>query len=135
MTRPHTKPTINCIYYKSQIEKKVSTSTTQAECYALLSGAKCALYFAGLLRECGINQIDPVTVWCDNQSAIKLTKNPVMHDLTRHFRITLHFIQQLCEDNYMKGLYVTSELNFSDLMTKAFDTKRFMFLKDSFIAE
>jgi hypothetical protein len=35
----------------------------------------------------------PTTIFCDNQSCIKLSKNPVIHDRSKHIEIRYHFIK------------------------------------------
>jgi hypothetical protein len=46
-------------------------------------------------------QLRPAVIYCDNQSCIKLSKNLVFHDRSKHIEIRYHFIQ-----NYVqrKGL-------------------------------
>ena len=108
----------NCIDFKSQVERKVATSTTQAECYAVMSGVKSVLYYISMLEELGLKQTKPVKVYNDNDSLIKLCRNPIMHNLTRHYRIALHFIRQLVEDNILEIIYIPSNENVADLFTK-----------------
>ncbi len=38
------------------------------------------------------------TIMCDNQSAIKLSKNLVFHDKTKHFEIDWHIIRKKVEE-------------------------------------
>lgn len=46
-----------------------------------------------LLEELGIYNLKPVTLHCDNQSAIHIAKNPVHHERTKHIEIDVHFIR------------------------------------------
>jgi hypothetical protein len=39
-------------------------------------------------------QQKPTVLMCDNQSAIKLSKNPVSRDCTKHIAIRLHIIRE-----------------------------------------
>ena len=32
-------------------------------------------------------QVDPTVIYCDNKSCIKLSENPVFHDLSKHIHI------------------------------------------------
>lgn len=36
----------------------------------------------------------PVSIYCDNQSAINISKNPVMHSHTKHIDICYYFIRE-----------------------------------------
>ena len=84
----------------------------------MLAGAKATIYFVKMLGELGINLVKPIHIYNDNQSLLKLCKNPVMHNQTRHYRITLHFIRQLLEENEIDSKYISSEDNVCDIMTK-----------------
>ena len=46
-----------------------------------------------------------IPIYCDNQSAITMTGNPVQHSLTKHISIRYHFIRE----HVMEG---TIELHF-----------------------
>jgi len=35
---------------------------------------------------------------CQNQNTIKLFKNPIFHDKTKHFEVDWHFIQKKVEE-------------------------------------
>ena len=37
-------------------------------------------------------EIDVTDILCDNQSCIKMTKNPVFHDKSKHIEVRYHFI-------------------------------------------
>ena len=32
-------------------------------------------------------KMDPIVIYCDNQSCIKLSKNPIFHDHSKHIHI------------------------------------------------
>ena len=40
---------------------------------------------------------DTMVVYCDNSSAINISKNPVQHSKTKHIEIMYHFIRDLVE--------------------------------------
>jgi aspartate carbamoyltransferase regulatory subunit len=37
-------------------------------------------------------QLRPTMIYCDNQTCIKLSENPVFHDRSKHIEIRYHFI-------------------------------------------
>ena len=56
--------------------------------------AKCiceAIWLRRLEKELGFSNSLPMSLWCDNQSSIKISKNPVFHDRTKHFEVDWHF--------------------------------------------
>jgi hypothetical protein len=71
-----------------------------------------------------------VPLLCDNESAIKLTNNPVQHATTKHIDVHHHFIR----DHQQKGdIYIESvgtEDQLADIFTKSLDEKRFCKLRN-----
>ena len=66
----------------------------------------------------------------DNESAIKLTNNPVQHARTKHIDVCHHFIR----DHQQKGDIciesVGTEDQLDDIFTKPLDEKRFYKLRN-----
>ena len=44
----------------------------------------------------------PVIWYCDNTSAINISKNPVMHGKIKHIGIKYHYVRELVEDKQVK---------------------------------
>ena len=38
---------------------------------------------------------DPVVIYCDNTSAINISKNPVMHSKTKHIAIKISLLKRI----------------------------------------
>ena len=72
-----------------------------------------------------------MTLFCDNISAINISKNPVQHSKTKHIEIRHHFIRNLVEDKKIKIEYIHTEKQLVDIYTKALDTSRFENLRSS----
>ena len=51
------------------------------------------------LFDLGIQVSKPISIMCDNMSAIQLRKNPVMHSRTKHVAIKLHFLRDKVQNN------------------------------------
>jgi hypothetical protein len=70
----------------------VELSTTEAE-YITLSVAVCeVVWLRKLLTDLFYREMDPTTIHCDNQSCVKLSKNHVFHDRSKHIEIKYHYI-------------------------------------------
>ena len=63
-----------------------------------------------MLKDYGIDQ-GTMVVFCDNTSAINISKNPVLHSRTKHIDIRHHFIRDLVEDKIVSLEYVPIESN------------------------
>ena len=83
-----------------------------------------------MLRDYGIDQ-GTMVVFCDNTSAINISKNPVLHSRTKHIDIRHHFIRDLVEDKVVSLEYVPTEGQIADILTKPLDVSRFESLRKS----
>lgn len=61
-----------------------------------------------ILEEYGIEQWE-MTLYCDNQSAINISKNPVQHFRTKHIDIRYHFIRELVDKKVIILEYVSTD--------------------------
>ena len=66
-----------------------------------------------------------MTLFCDNLSAINISKNPIQHSRTKHIDIRHHFIRDLVEDKVITLKHVATELQLADIFTKALDATQF----------
>ena len=66
-----------------------------------------------------------LTLLCDNESAIEISKNPVQHSRTKHIDIRHHFIRDLVEKEIINIKYISTENQTSNIFTKLLDFERF----------
>ena len=104
----------------------VATSTCQAEAGAAKLMGHTIEWVLGLASELRIRGQGPVTLHQDNKSVIELSKNPVMHKRSKHFRIALHYIRDLVERMVIKLSYVATEDMIADVLTKALHEPAFL---------
>ena len=60
-----------------------------------------------------------VTLYCDNTSAINISKNLVMHTNTKHIAIKYHYLRELVQDKEARMEYVNTKEKIADIFTKA----------------
>jgi len=112
------------ISWNSKNQACVALSTTEAEYIA--TGHACAqsIWLKHQLMGYCV-KLEKVPFYCDNTSAINLTKNPIQHSKTTHIEIRHHFIR----DNIQKGdieiMFVKIENQLADLFTKPLARDRF----------
>ena len=74
-------------------------------------------------------EFSKIPLLCDNESAIKLTNNPVQHSRTKHIDIRHHFLR----DHEAKGdialQHVSTDGQLADIFTKPLDESRFCALR------
>ena len=82
--------------WMSKKQNSVSLSTAKAEYIAAGSCSSRLLWMKNVLTDYGISQ-DTMVVYCDNSSAIDISKNSVQHSKTKHIEIRYHFVRDLVE--------------------------------------
>ena len=99
--------------------KHVALSTCEAEYVALVSCIQEAKFLRCLYEDLSMDKVDTVDIFVDNQSAIALAKNPVLHQ-----DIKYHFIRVEVQNGYILLKYIPSEQNLADMFTKPITRKR-----------
>ena len=120
----------NLVSWKSKKQNSISLSTAEAEYIAAGSCCTQLLWMQKLLHDYGIFQ-EHLTIYCDNTSAIKISKNPVQHSKTKHIEIRHHFIRELVKDGTLTLEFIHTDNQKADLFTKPLDSKRFEFLRQN----
>ena len=58
-----------------------------------------------------------IPIFCDNQSAIAMTGNPVQHSMTKHISIRYHFIREHVEEGTIELKFVPTDQQLADIFT------------------
>jgi len=110
------------IMWRSKLQQTVALSSTEAEYMALSETIKEILYFRSLMNELGYEQHGPTRIYEDNNGALKLAKNSVFHDRSKHIDIKHHFIREALENAHIDVRRVSSKKNHADIFTKSLGT-------------
>ncbi|KAJ0737299.1 putative RNA-directed DNA polymerase [Helianthus annuus] len=101
----------------SRKQEIVTLSSTEAEYVAAGLCACHCVWMKGLLEEMEENT-GTVTIFCDNTSTIKLSKNPVMHRRTKHIDVRYHYLRELVEKQVVELEFCGTKQQLADGMTK-----------------
>src|SRR5258705_11978898 len=85
----------------------------EAEYIAQTHAAKEALYLRNFVGEIKEKFSKPLTINCDNQGAIALSKDNKFHSRTKHIDIRYNFIREAVEDEKILVNYVPTLPTFS----------------------
>eukprot|EP00253_Pinus_taeda_P022241 PITA_22241 len=107
----------------------ISLSSAEAEYRGAVEASKEALWLRQILSELGFEQQHPTTLWCDNQSAIQLCKDPVQHQRSKHIELHMHFIRKLIHDHVLEVQYCSTDDQVADIFTKALTEAKFTKLR------
>ena len=66
-----------------------------------------------------------MNLYIDNQAAIHMTKHRVLSSRTKHIDTRFHFIREHIDNGTITPLYIKTEDNVSDVLTKALPRVRF----------
>ena len=117
----------NLVTKMSKKQNSISLSIVEAKYIAAGSYCTQLLWMQKLLLNYCISQ-EHLTIYCDNTSAINISKNPVQNFQTKHIGIQHHFIWELVEDGTLIFEFIHTDDQKADLFTKPLDNKRFEFL-------
>lgn len=115
--------------WSSKKQQVVALSTAEAEYIAATSCACQAVWLQRLLGELNQKQNSPTKIYCDNNSAIALTKNPVFHGRSKHIDIKYHYIRDLVRDKDIELEFCKSEDQIADILTKPLKSEALYKLK------
>ncbi|GKA79537.1 putative ribonuclease H-like domain-containing protein [Tanacetum coccineum] len=105
----------------------VANSTTKAEYVATSSCCEQVLWIQNQMLDYGYNFMN-TKIHIDNESTICIVKNPVFHSKTKHIKIRHHFIRDSKEKKLIQMIKIHTDHNVADLLTKAFDVRRFQYM-------
>jgi transposase InsO family protein len=118
------------ISWNSKKQSSTSRSSCESE-YRALAQCSCeAIWLRRLLKELRILDDKPTYLYCDNQSSIKLSYNPVFHERSKHFEIDFHYTRQKVENNTIKVEYIPSQEQPADILTKSLGRIKFENCRD-----
>nr|GEY03443.1 putative ribonuclease H-like domain-containing protein [Tanacetum cinerariifolium] len=110
----------------------VANSNTEAEYVTFTSCYGKVLWIQNQMLDFGFNIMN-TKIYIDNESTICIVKNPVFHSKTKHIEIRHHFIRYSYEKKLIQVIKIHTDHNVADLLTKAFDVRKFNFLVASII--
>lgn len=107
----------------------VSQSTVEAEYVAAALNYTNIAWIKQLLE--GINEkvTELVAIFCDNTSAINISKNLVLHSKTKHISIKYHYLREEAQEKKVVLEYVSTKEQIVDIFTKPLPRETFEYLR------
>ncbi|GJV73675.1 hypothetical protein Tco_1493670 [Tanacetum coccineum] len=93
-------------------------SSAEAEYVALSASCAQVMWMRTQLQDYGFNY-NKIPLYCDSQSAIAISCNPVQHSRTKHIHTRYHFIKEQVENGIIELYFVRTEYQLADMFTKA----------------
>jgi len=117
------------LLHKDIINKKV---LTMMKLLLQLQASNCCsqvLWIRNQLEDFSIRYTN-IPVFCDNTSAINLSKNPIQHSRSKYIEIKHHFIRDHVNKKEIELIFVDTENQLADIFTKPLVEDRFNFIKE-----
>lgn len=107
------------ISWNSKRQLTVALSSTEAEYMSLTSAIQEALWLKQLDDElCPKNTATPLTVYCDNQSTIRLSGSDIYHARSKHIDVRYHFIRERVTNGDVDVQFKGTDAMLADVLTK-----------------
>ena len=112
-------------------KKQTCTSQSTAESEYVAAAVNCTniVWLTHLLNGMKEEVTKLVILYCDNTSAINISKNPVMHAKTKHIAIKYHYVRELVEDKQVKLEYIHTKEQIADIFTKPLPKDAYEYLR------
>ncbi|GJX75509.1 retrovirus-related pol polyprotein from transposon TNT 1-94 [Tanacetum coccineum] len=115
------------VSWMSKKQNCIAMSSAEAEYVALSASCAQVMWMRTQLQDYGFNY-NKIPLYCDSQSAIAISCNPVQHSRTKHIHTRYHFIKEQVENGIIELYFVRTEYQLADMFTKALPEDRFKYL-------
>ena len=112
-------------------KKQSCTSQSKVEAEYIAAAINCTniVWIKQLLKGMKEEIIEHVILYCDNTSAINISKNHVIHAKTKHIVIKYHYVRELVEDKEVKMECINTKEKTADIFTKPLPKDAFEYLR------
>ncbi|GJS83785.1 putative ribonuclease H-like domain-containing protein [Tanacetum coccineum] len=120
------------VSWMSKKQDCTAMSSAEAEYVALSASCAQVMWMRIQLQDYGFNY-NKIPLYCDSQSAIAISCNPVQHSRTKHIHTRYHFIKEQVENGIIELYFVRTEYQLADMFTKALPEERFQYLSANLV--
>lgn len=96
----------------------VSTSSAEVEYRSLTSTCKELWWVSYVLKDLQVNVQLPMTLFCDNKSAIMIANNSYQHERTKHIKTDIHFTRDQISMGFLTLSHINSVTQLAEMFTK-----------------
>lgn len=119
----------NLISWSAKKLPTVARSSCESEYRAMANSASEIIWVTHLLKDLGVSLPSSPVLFCDNNSAIFLSQNPIAHKRAKHIDIDYHFVRELVTTGKLQTRFVPSSLQIADIFTKSLSRPQFILLR------
>lgn len=95
-------------------------STCEAEYVAGYKATQEIIWIQNMINDLRIKTLEATStpLLIDNNAALRLTRNPELHDRTKHIELKYHFLREMTLSGRINTQRVSTKDNLADLLTK-----------------
>eukprot|EP00253_Pinus_taeda_P015531 PITA_15531 len=117
------------VSWLSKKKSSISLSIAEAKYVAATTCCTQVLWMKQTLQDLQVKFDEPIPIFCDNTSAISISKNHVMHSKMKHILIKYHFVREKVAKKNIKLKYVDTKEQIADIFTKPLPREAFEYLR------
>jgi hypothetical protein len=118
------------ISWSNRKQGSIAQSIAEAGYIATSVASREAVWLRKILSDLFSAELEPTTIHCDNQSCIKLSKNLVFHDRSKHIEMRYHYVRDMVQKNILSIQYVPTAKQTADILTKPLSLTKFVYFRD-----
>ncbi|GJU06319.1 retrovirus-related pol polyprotein from transposon TNT 1-94, partial [Tanacetum coccineum] len=111
------------VSWMSKKQDCTTMSLAEAEYVALSAGCAQVMWMRTQLKDYSFNY-NKIQLYCDSQSTIAISCNPVQHSRTKYIHTRYHFIKEQVKNDIIELYFVKTEYQLADMFTKALPEDR-----------
>jgi hypothetical protein len=122
------------ISWSSKRQPTVALSSCESEYFGQTQAAKEAIWLRRFLQEVCEDKFGgsvPTVIFCDNQGAIALAKNPTNHARSKHIDTQTHWVREKVESGEIELQYISTKSQVADGLTKPLARDAFEQFRDA----
>jgi hypothetical protein len=108
----------------------VALSTAKDEHVAACLASREAMWLQKLLSGLFGLGLETTCIWCNNQSCMKFSENPLFHDKSKYIEIRYYYIRDMAQRGAVRLQFMTIEDQVADVFTKPLSRTKFEYFRD-----
>lgn len=108
----------------------MALSSEKVEYMSVIQEGCKALWLCKMLHGLFGHRLRQTTIYCDNQSCIKVYENPVFHDHSKHIEVSNHFIKGWVQRGFLNLEYISIDEQVENIITKSLSRGNHVFFRD-----
>ena len=117
------------VAWLSKKQTSISLSTAEAEYIAIAACCTQVRWMKQTLQDMKVSIDEPISIKCDNTSAISISKNILLHSKEKHIPIKYHFLREQVAQKIVKMEYVPEKEQTTNIFTKPLAKEPFEYIR------